>query len=213
MRPEPEREAVRVPIEQTEGRQQRCPAHLGQPRRQVAGDELPRASSVRTGDQVYAHGQRLPGEQEEKPVVGADGDRDGEHEHAPERSQPATGRQLGVSERDRTTGQPGQREEDAREPVGAQGAVTEAEPAAEVQRQRGGGERAIEADDHEQQASGRRAQRRQASRAGREQRRQRQGGHGQCEHHRHALGPSLSSPTASSSPCMIAMGAGGEPGT
>jgi hypothetical protein len=207
-RPVREREAARLGGQERERREQRRAADLRQSAGQVAGDEGPRPLAVRAGQQVDAHGERLPREIEEERVVGADRHRDEEQQRGMQRGEPTTGRQLGVGERYRGAGHAGEREEDPREAVRAQGAGPEAQPAAELQRRRRPAECRRYPDRHQAGTSGR-GDDRPAARApegGRDRHHQR--AHGQREDQGHAMAP-----TASSSPWRMAIGAGGEPGT
>ena len=64
-------------------RQQGTATDLGQTPGQVCGAQIVGASP-RAGDQIDDHRQPFPGDEEQEPVVGADGDGNAQHDQAAE---------------------------------------------------------------------------------------------------------------------------------
>ena len=152
--PDLKREAVGMGVEQREGRQQGGAAELRQPGGQIALEQLTGTAGVAAGDQIDADGEGLPGEEEQKCVVAADRDGDSKYEHAAQRREPFSGRALERCQPGRRGGDAAEREEHARERVGAERRSAEAQPAAETEHRIRAAERRGEPDDHEQHPAG-----------------------------------------------------------
>jgi hypothetical protein len=132
---------------------------------------------------------------------------------ATERSEPPPDLRFGVGQRRRRACDSGQSQEDAGEAVDSKLAVPEPEPSSKVEHRLRVTDDGRNPNGDQQQSAEGAEQCTGALNAGRDEWREREGDHRDCEHGAHAVAPAPSRPTACSRPSSSAIGAGGDPGT
>ena len=108
-----------------------APPSLEMPAAEIGGEERAGPLAIGRGEQVERECHRLPGEQEDEALVGADQRGDREQDQRVQAGDGPRGRAIEQGERDRRSGRAGECQEDAGEPVGDERCRAEPEPGTE----------------------------------------------------------------------------------